>query len=848
MNFTTVVVSNDCLWISFLSVEMADQQDSRSKTYLYQNVQLFKTDSLGTGSYGAVCKAKLDQLTCAAKLLHPVFFQFSDSGQSSAVKKFEQECQLLSTIKHPNIVQFLGTALDPDSGLPLLLMELMDESLTHFLEGSPEPLPLCTQVNFCHDVSLALAYLHSNRIVHRDLSSNNVLLIAGNRAKVTDFGMSKVVEGDSCGGVLLTMCPGTLVYMPPEALQTPPIYSHKLDCFSFGVLGIQIITRQFPDPGPAVKVLEDASSPVGKVQVPVPDTERRGVHINLIDPQQPLLPLIHSCLNYDESKRPFAQELCDRLAEIKESPEYLESQQRLRNQSSSEVAELTKQVQVLSEQLCTQDNELNEKEKVLAVNTAQVEHLQRKTEELQEQLGIVEESARAALSAKEEDLERCSQELSLQVNSLQEQLKFREALIKSRESQIEEMSQKIDRMTEQLSNQEQAIQERESQIEVMENQMQQAMQEREERIKTTEKQMRELNRQLRHARTEVLQTQMCWQDSKKSLGEKTAEICRLQQELKLLGSKLNQKATNGGMEDSPSLFWRTCRRAPCVMSRGSAAVDGNVAYFRPAESRRIWAFHLEREMWQDLPQCHQDCSALVVVSSLLTAVGGKRCGRPCNSVLSFNHLGDMKWHENLPPMPTGCYNSTAVFTRSVLVVAGGRSDNDETLKTVQLLSTESLQWAMASCLPHPLSLASATVVGDNLYLLGGLNEVGRKTRSVFTCSLSNLLCPQANELSSQGTATSPPVWLRAADVPKYRSTCATLLGRLIAVGGSDSDDNATASVRVYDPSNNSWEVVSRMHTARDYCLLAVFPSNKLMVVGGYTSTSVTDSVEVVTPM
>ena len=86
-------------------------------------------------------------------------------------------------IKHPNIVQFLGTVRDPRSQRLALLMELMDDSLTRFLERSSGPLPYHTQLNICHDVTLALAYLHSNDIIHRDLSGNNVLLIGeGSRA------------------------------------------------------------------------------------------------------------------------------------------------------------------------------------------------------------------------------------------------------------------------------------------------------------------------------------------------------------------------------------------------------------------------------------------------------------------------------------------------------------------------------------------------------------------------------------------------------------------------------------------------------------------------------------------
>ena len=108
------------------------------------------------------------------------------------MRRFEQECEFLSTIRHPNIVQYLGTYQDPDMGLPVLLMELMDDSLTHFLETSTQPIPYHIQVNICHDITLALSFLHSNGIIHRDLSSNNVLLIGNVRAKVTDFGMARI--------------------------------------------------------------------------------------------------------------------------------------------------------------------------------------------------------------------------------------------------------------------------------------------------------------------------------------------------------------------------------------------------------------------------------------------------------------------------------------------------------------------------------------------------------------------------------------------------------------------------------------------------------------------------------
>ena len=346
----------------------------------YQRVELLKTEYLGIGSYGAVYKAMCDDLPCAAKILHPALFQFTVPGSTSVMRKFEQECHLLSAIKHPHIVQYLGTYRDPESRLPVLLMELMDESLTRFLEQSHEPLPYHTEVNLCHDIALALSYLHSNGIVHRDLSSNNVLLIAGSRAKVTDFGMVKLydVNHTTAHFTPLTLCPGTTVYMSPEALRDQPVYTDKLDSFSFGVLCVQIMTRKFPDPGNRFNIIEinDPRAPSGIVQVEVLEIERRRSHINLIDPTHPLLPVALDCLKNRDRERPSCHELCGRMSTLKASPKFTESVQQSQVnvntqsanrereiQHSQQIQDLQQQLQTQSDQLQTQSDQLQEKER-----------------------------------------------------------------------------------------------------------------------------------------------------------------------------------------------------------------------------------------------------------------------------------------------------------------------------------------------------------------------------------------------------------------------------------------------------------------------------------------------------
>ena len=272
------------------------------REFVYHNIELYKEDTLGTGSYGGVCKAKCDGLPCAAKIMHPTLFDLHDPGTISYLCKFEEECRLLSLARHPNVVQYLATYRDPDTRLPVLLMELCDKSLCRFLERSPGPLPYHTQLNISHDITLALVYLHSNGLTHRDLTGNNVLMITGVRAKITDFGMSKLASVNP-RMTPMTLCPGNVQYMSPEALEEPPFYTDKLDVFSFGVLLVQITTRQFPNPGPRFQVISVPNYPDGTIRMTVPETQRRSVHLKLIADTHPLKAIAMGCLKGKEREQ-----------------------------------------------------------------------------------------------------------------------------------------------------------------------------------------------------------------------------------------------------------------------------------------------------------------------------------------------------------------------------------------------------------------------------------------------------------------------------------------------------------------------------------------------------------------
>ena len=154
------------------------------------------------------------------------------------------------------------------------------------------------------------------------------------------------------------------------------------------------------------------------------------------------------------------------------------------------------------------------------------------------------------------------------------------------------------------------------------------------------------------------------------------------------------------------------------------------------------------------------------------------------------------------------------------------------LATVEVLNLVNGQWSTAVNLPESLHCCSATVHGDQLYVLGATGN-----NSVYKCSVSALLqtCSHSGDRG---------VWSKLPDLPVKGSTCVTFCGQLLAVGGESSDKKPTKAVYMYNQATNSWNVISHMIAARSRPFAAVLPNNQLMVVGGTTNKQTDlDSVE-----
>ena len=813
------------------------------------NIQILRNDTLGSGSYGVVCKAMWGQRLCAAKLLHPIFFQSNDPGIVTTRRRFEQECHFLNDMKHPHIVEYLGTSHDPDSGLLVLLMELMDESLTHFLERSQQPLAYHIEVDLCHDIAQALAYIHSNEIIHRDLSGNNVLLLAG-RAKITDFGMSKLL-GANRRMTPLTMCPGTLAYMPPEALREPPVYSKKIDCFSFGVLQIQIMTRQFPDPSPPKRVVDDSRSPTGTTEMPVLDSERRKSHIDLIDSTHTLLPTALDCLSYLEKDRPSAEDLYQRLDAVKEAPRY--------------------QLHFLQQKLQTKDQQLQDSQRYKYTLQQELLDSQRCRHTLQEGLQTkdqqLQDSQRCTHTLQQElqDSQRQNQQLTHQVEEKQHTIDDKETLLRRINQQLQSNEQVTAEFQRILLQHEQANEELQDTVGQLRQDLQQAMEEKQ----AGERRLRELNQQLlampqvgaRPHETITPPRPELQQPQEKQHATENQQLQPMKRPEPLPQKTLLQHATAAEQlqpmkpktmqqKAKRDMRWQTESKAPEKMFRGSAAADSNVAYFNGYGSTTVHSYDSNTRKWHQLPPTPHTKTTLVVVQHLLTVVGGRISGAATDSLLSLMGEGmDIKWLPNLPAMPTKRYRTAAMCSGCSLIVAGGK-DGRNRLSTVEVLDTDTRQWSIASSLMYPFSWATISICGERLYMLGGRDQTGYKTRSVLSCSIPELLQSCQSQPLAGKLRTAPDsqctLWQCIADVPHYWSSCATLCGQLVAVGGEDKALKDTSTITGYNERTDSWETIGDMPTARRHTLVAIL-NGKMMVVGGRVGgrwRTATDVVEI----
>ena len=267
---------------------------------------LFKNDPIGGGAFGTVFKGEFNKQPCAVKLLHSVAYEMktslpvSEHALEDSVTRFQKECEYLESFVHPNIVRHLATKMYRAANNLVLALELMDCNLRQYFTPQPgkDPvkLSLIVQSSLCLDIASALEYIHSQKVVHRDLCSDNILLACGGEtpvAKVCDFGMSRILKSEAHSISLQAFAHKG--YMPPEATDMESSsYNTKFDIFSFGALIVQIV-RHLPT---------------------IKDRRERNNELDSIETSHPIKTLIYQCLRENRDDRPSATQLKRKLSQF----------------------------------------------------------------------------------------------------------------------------------------------------------------------------------------------------------------------------------------------------------------------------------------------------------------------------------------------------------------------------------------------------------------------------------------------------------------------------------------------------------------------------------------------------
>ncbi|XP_047945116.1 U-box domain-containing protein 34 isoform X1 [Salvia hispanica] len=222
--------------------------DLRYRRYTRDDIHIatcsFEENKLiGEGAYGKVYKCHLDHTSVAVKTLRP--------EASDRKKEFLKEVEVLSQLRHPNIVLLLGAC--PELGC--LVYEYMENGSLedHILprRGRP-PLPWPLRFRIAFEVACGLAFLHHTKpepIVHRDLKPGNILLDKYYVSKIGDVGLAKFISDlvpDNITEYGESVIAGTLFYMDPEYQRTGTLRP-KSDLYSFGVIVLQLLAARHPN-------------------------------------------------------------------------------------------------------------------------------------------------------------------------------------------------------------------------------------------------------------------------------------------------------------------------------------------------------------------------------------------------------------------------------------------------------------------------------------------------------------------------------------------------------------------------------------------------------------------------
>lgn len=209
-------------------------------------------EELGRGAMGVVYKASDPTI---GRMVAIKVLSLSDSpseGLPDAREIFLREARAAGRLSHPGIVTIHDALEDPETGASYIVMEFIAGRTLESMLISGPPLEMPRVLDIVRQVAEALDYAHREKVIHRDLKPANILLTQDNRAKITDFGIAKIVARETASRTVAVM--GTPSYMSPEQVTGQPL-DNRTDLFSMGIILFMMLTGQKPFIGDTAAVM-----------------------------------------------------------------------------------------------------------------------------------------------------------------------------------------------------------------------------------------------------------------------------------------------------------------------------------------------------------------------------------------------------------------------------------------------------------------------------------------------------------------------------------------------------------------------------------------------------------------
>jgi serine/threonine protein kinase len=230
---------------------------------------------LGKGAMGIVYLAKdpLIGRLVALKTIRPSAHA-DDEDTREFQLRFQREAQAAGILNHPSIVTVHDIGQDEPSGMAFIAMEYVEGQNLKEVLSQGRPLSFEQAADICAQVADGLDFAHAKGIVHRDVKPANIILLEGNRAKITDFGIAKITSGvanlTTTGQFL-----GTPNYMAPEQIKGTPV-DGRSDIFSLGICLYECLTHRKPFGGDSLtsisyKIVHEPFPPLHEINPTIPE-------------------------------------------------------------------------------------------------------------------------------------------------------------------------------------------------------------------------------------------------------------------------------------------------------------------------------------------------------------------------------------------------------------------------------------------------------------------------------------------------------------------------------------------------------------------------------------------------